>query len=163
MTPSSGKTGRRLDALPPALIRLVVAGSRTYNNTAEFSRFVREYLCRLGVTPESDIVFISGKARKGPDNMIIDWCRDNGYNWVEYPAEWKKDGQVNMGAGYERNIQMANVATHALIFWDGMSKGTMHMHSACMRRYKNKEMAEKPFLIHVEPDPIPEYENLFWS
>jgi hypothetical protein len=112
----------------------------------------------------TDLVFISGKARTGADNMVIEFCQEFGYDWVEYPAQWRDEhGKLDMGAGYRRNQEMANVANYAVLFWDGMSRGTDHMHNACMRRFKKKQMLEEPFTYIVEPDPAPVYEDLFWS
>ena len=39
---------------------------------------------------------------------------------AEFPADWEKHGR---GAGFVRNKQMAEYATHLLAFWDGKSKG----------------------------------------
>jgi hypothetical protein len=38
-----------------------------------------------------------------------------------FPADWATYGN---SAGYVRNLQMAEYATHLLAFWDGKSKGT---------------------------------------
>ena len=40
------------------------------------------------------------------------------------PADWNKHGK---SAGYRRNEEMAKVADACICFWDGVSKGTMHM------------------------------------
>jgi hypothetical protein len=42
----------------------------------------------------------------------------------EFYAQWNQHGKR---AGYLRNKDMAEYATHCVCFWDGESKGTEHM------------------------------------
>jgi hypothetical protein len=126
------------DALDNYDEAIVVAGSRAYNDFAQFKLILEDYLCLE--FPKSSIIFISGKARSGPDDMIIRWCRENGYAWTEYPADWddisapgsfvkrnRRGNLYNAAAGHQRNRTMAEAATQVLVFWDGKSPGTRNM------------------------------------
>ena len=57
-------------------------------------------------------------------NVALSQKREKGYKIKEFPAKW---GQYGKRAGYLRNEEMANYATHCICFWDGESKGTKHM------------------------------------
>lgn len=115
-----------VDELLTHAIRILVAGSRGYEDYEQFSDFMFHYVKVITLTtnPNEEPVFITGKARSGADDMIIRWCKENGYRWCEYPADWEKHGKA---AGMIRNRQMGLVATHLIVFWDGRSKGTRNM------------------------------------
>ncbi len=117
---------------------IVVAGSRDYNDYEQFRDILEEYL--IMEFPKDSIIFISGKARSGPDDMIIRWCRENGRAWTEFPADWddisvpgafvkrnRMGAMYNARAGHMRNAQMAEACSRALIFWDCSSPGTKNM------------------------------------
>lgn len=103
---------------------IVVAGGRNYNRYEDFVHWLELRLMKEDLVDLPRIVFVSGKASKGADDMIIRWCKENGFPWAEFPADW--DG-LGRSAGYVRNAQMARVATHLITFWDGESRGTKHM------------------------------------
>ncbi|WP_198285511.1 DUF2493 domain-containing protein [Microcystis aeruginosa] len=75
----------------------------------------------------SDIEIISGTAR-GADRLGERYAEEKGLTLTRFSADWKKYGKR---AGYLRNEEMAQYATHAVIFWDGKSKGTAHMIELC--------------------------------
>ena len=64
-----------------------------------------------------------GTAR-GADRLGEKYAQDRNLSLKKFPADWNKYGR---GAGYRRNEQMAEYATHAVVFWDGRSKGSEHM------------------------------------
>lgn len=106
-------------------IRVIVAGTRKYNDVASFSKHIETFILNH---PDSKIAFISGAAKSGADALIINWCKEHGYKCFEYPAKWKRpDGTVDMSAGYTRNRTMGDVGTHLIAFWDGVSNGTQNM------------------------------------
>lgn len=107
-------------------IRVCVFGSRSYNNYQEFCSWLRDYVSWLSA---ESLCFVSGAAKNGPDAMIIRWCKENNYPCYEYPADWDNDGKA---AGFIRNRKMRGVTTHALGFWDGVSRGTEEMIEGCM-------------------------------
>ena len=102
--------------------RIIVAGTRGYDNKEQFKEVMREYLKTIEVLNQT-YCFISGAARSGADRLVIDLIRKP-FVCYEYPASWDKFGKR---AGYIRNSQMAKVATHLICFWDGRSKGSRHM------------------------------------
>lgn len=121
-------------------IIVTVAGSRSYNDYSQFVRFLEDLLLRDEFLDHGPILFVSGKAHAGPDAMIIRWCDENGYDWVEFAADWdninvpgalirtnKFGKQYNAKAGHQRNRSMAEHSTHLILFWDGVSPGTRNM------------------------------------
>jgi len=106
--------------------RIIVAGTRDYGDYESFSNVIKDI---VSSTPNERILFISGAAKTGADALIIRWCKENNHQWIiEFPAKWRSDdGTLLMNAGYVRNVQMSEVATELVCFYDGISKGTKHM------------------------------------
>lgn len=100
--------------------RVIVAGSRGYDNREEFHRVMCAYLKRF----DAPILFISGAAPSGADDFIIRWCKRYNYPCLQMPADWDLNGKA---AGFIRNTEMAKIASHVLAFYDGESRGTGHM------------------------------------
>lgn len=118
-------------------VRVLVAGSRFYTDYREFVTIIEHRLnLLLRNIPRERICFISGKASHGPDDMIIYWCEQNNYPCFEYPADWDREGKA---AGYIRNGTMAVICTHAIILWDGLSKGTKNMLELVRRKSEKKK------------------------
>jgi len=137
------KFGRHTVAEIPAYdIAAIVAGSRTINDYARFSEIMGDIVA-YDYYHDKSIVFITGKARTGADAMIIKWCKEHGYPWVEMPADWDEYGKR---AGYIRNEQMAEVANTLFAFYDGVSKGTKHM----INLAKSEHLDYKVFIL--DPD-----------
>jgi hypothetical protein len=99
--------------------RIIVAGTRGYNDRLYFHNTMIEYLDRFN----SPVIFISGAAASGADRLIIEWCAKFNYPCMQFPADW----DLGKGAGFIRNEEMADVATHLLAFYNGSSPGTHHM------------------------------------
>jgi hypothetical protein len=140
---------------------VIVAGSRDFADYSTFAVGMQGYVAKLNV-PRDTIIFISGRARTGADDMIIRWCRENDYPWAEYPAQWddltvegavirkRRDGTLfNVIAGHQRNGEMAKVATNLMIWWDGKSTGTKDM----LSRGKAYKLTLEIVLIAIEPEP----------
>ena len=100
--------------------RIIVAGTREWGDKKLFHDTLIEYLERF----DEPILFISGAAKTGADRFIIDWCKKFKYPCLEVPADWDA---YDKAAGYKRNEQMLEMATHLLCFWDTRSRGTAHM------------------------------------
>lgn len=107
--------------LDKPLVRLIIAGGRDYDNYNELERVTDYMLSNLIATHK--IVIVSGGAR-GADSLAVQYAQIRGYELITMPADWEVHGR---SAGYIRNAQMAEVATHLLAFWDGKSRGTKHM------------------------------------
>jgi hypothetical protein len=115
-------------------VRIIVAGSRNYADRREFHDLIVSYIERFDVP----ILFISGKAPTGADDLIIRWCKKFKYPCAEYPANWD-DGVGdnvlrNRAAGHQRNYTMSLVGTHLLAFFNGTSPGTAGMIDVAMKK-----------------------------
>lgn len=111
----------------PSIIRLIVAGGRDFNDRALMCDELHKFL--PGITLAA-LVLICGEAR-GADSLGKSIMQQLGVPIESYPAEWDRLGK---SAGYTRNTDMANVATHLIAFWDGKSKGTKHMIDIAQRK-----------------------------
>ena len=100
-------------------MRVIVAGSRGFNNR-QLAFFTLDAL--YAKYPEQWEV-VSGTAR-GADLIGEEWARLRQIDIKRMPAKWDQYGR---SAGYRRNVEMAEYATHCLVFWDGVSRGTKHM------------------------------------
>lgn len=115
-----GQLERGTESLRPYRNIVVVAGTRWYADVRQFHRA----MCMFLLSMKGPVVFVTGKAPSGADDLIIRWCRKFGYPWVEYEADWDNNGKA---AGFIRNKEMSEIMTHLVTFWDGDSPGTMDM------------------------------------
>lgn len=115
-------TPQEMTSLNPADydIVIVVFGSRDFDDRMLFHEKVMEYCSEF----DKPILFVSGAAKSGADDLIIRWCRKFGYPCLPMPADWDR---FNKAAGFIRNEDMAKISTHGLGFWDGKSTGTEDM------------------------------------
>lgn len=100
------------------MLKIIVAGSRTFKDY--------ELLCKkldFYIGNHQDVEIVSGTAY-GADKLGERYAISRGFEIKYFPANWKLYGK---SAGYRRNKEMAEYATHAVIFWDGVSKGSQHM------------------------------------
>lgn len=100
--------------------RIIVAGSRGFSDYALLDRKLTHILQHL--SPD-DTAIVSGCAR-GADTMGEHWAWEHRFEVLRFPAEWEVHGKR---AGFIRNEQMADAATHLIAFHDGVSRGTAHM------------------------------------
>lgn len=101
-------------------IKIIIAGGRDFK---DYVLLEQEFLKFMVKKSPTDIAIISGMAR-GTDTMGIQLATEYDLKLIEMRADWDKYGK---SAGYRRNEEMAKIASHALIAWDGKSKGTGHM------------------------------------
>lgn len=99
---------------------VVVCGSRHFTNKKLFHEKLLDFLEDL----EGPVLFISGAASTGADDMIIRWSKKFKYPCLEMEADWDNLGK---SAGFIRNHAMGDIATHVLAYWDGQSRGTKDM------------------------------------
>lgn len=144
--------GQEQQSTDPRLyqIRIIVAGTRGYNDRKEFHDVMCSYIERFDSEP---ILFISGAARTGADRLIIDWCKKFGYPCLEMPADWDKHGK---GAGFKRNAEMGEVASHLLAFYDGVSRGTADM----IEIAEERDLKHK-IIYYSAPAPEPKKEPVY--
>jgi len=97
--------------------KVIIAGTRTFNNF----ELVKSTMKELYYPNEVEVV--CGEAR-GADALGRFWATNMGFTIHSFPADWSQFGKR---AGYLRNREMGEFADEAVIFWDGMSKGTKYM------------------------------------
>lgn len=98
--------------------KLILAGGRWFN---EYSKLCIACDKILSLHDISEIV--SGGA-SGADALGERYAKDRNLPVKLFSAQWDTYGK---SAGYRRNEEMAEYATHLIAFWDGESKGTKHM------------------------------------
>ena len=102
------------------MIKLLIAGSRDFDDYEKLSHIVTGIIRNLD---RNNILIIEGGAR-GTDKLARRYAEEHSLPYRTYEANWDEYGK---SAGYRRNQDMGAVATHAILFWDGLSKGTKHM------------------------------------
>ena len=102
------------------MIKVIIAGGRDYINLDNMEEV---FLANFSKYTNDKVAIVSGMAR-GADSVGVELAMKYDLVVHEYPALWHMYGR---SAGYKRNVQMAENATHLLAFWDGVSKGTEHM------------------------------------
>lgn len=106
--------------------RVVVAGSRFFNDYDLFSAVVDRYLYRI--KQEYDIIILSGHC-SGTDRMAERYAREKGYGLEVFPADWT----IGRKAGPLRNQKMVDVSDYAIAFLsDG--KGTISLINLALRK-----------------------------
>lgn len=102
------------------LFKIIIAGSRNFNNYSLLQSSVDNILCNY---IEYDFEFVSGGAR-GADKLGERYAEEAGYIPKIFEADW---GEFGKSAGYFRNTTMGNYADMLIAFPLGESKGTWHM------------------------------------
>lgn len=103
------------------MFKVIIAGTRTFQDYDLLRRYVDMKLS--SVSMRDDIEIVSGCAR-GADTLGERYAAERGYPVKRFPADWQQYGK---SAGYRRNQAMAQYADALIAFWDGQSRGTMHM------------------------------------
>ncbi len=126
--------------------RIVVAGSRSYNNFEEFAYMLERLLHERGYEKANSVI-ISGDAWAGPDAMAIRFAIMHWWKFSKFTADWERHGR---GAGYIRNAEMKKVATDVYVFWDLVSRGSRNMLDI-----SKKDKSIYTHLVAVHPDFTP--------
>lgn len=109
-------------------MRLLIAGSRDWQVSPEaIDKQFCFVLCREDVTE-----VVSGGAR-GADDSGEAWAAINGIPIKRFPAKWDTYGKI---AGIMRNIEMADYADMAMVFWRKQSTGSANMIANMVARGK---------------------------
>ncbi len=105
-------------------MRLLVCGSRNYNDYTTLERVLNEFHANYPIT-----LLIEGGAR-GADSLAARWAFRHNVDKKTYPANWDKYG---MAAGPIRNQQMIDEGkpNHVIAFPGG--KGTADMIDRAMK------------------------------
>lgn len=117
--------------------RVIVAGSRGYNDYNVFSNFIKEHFINDDEF-KNNICFISGMANSGGDDLIIRFCEEYKIPIYPCPAQWNDShGNLDRSAGYKRNLNMLDIGNRLVVFFDGQSNGTKHiLENASKRKMK---------------------------
>lgn len=104
-------------------LRVIIAGSRNFNNYNLLNSTISNYLKEN----TNNVEIISGTAR-GADQLGERFANEYGYQIKRFPADWNLYGK---SAGPIRNREMAEYASDGqgvlFTFWDGKSRGTKSM------------------------------------
>ena len=98
-------------------MKVIVAGSRTIRDFAVVRDAIKSSLYDI-------TELVSGKCPKGVDALGERYARGANLPIKAFPADWNN----GRGAGFARNVEMAKYADAAVVVWDGVSKGSKHMH-----------------------------------
>jgi hypothetical protein len=142
MKPSKDDFVYRLPVIEPHRKKVIIAGSRGFKDRKLLFRVMNKLTFWF-----EDVVVISGTQKTkgwnpvtgkpeyyGADYLGEEWAHSKRYTVVRFHPEWDKHGDK---AGVLRNIEMVKFADAAVIFWDGVSKGSFNMINLC-KRYKLK-------------------------
>lgn len=99
-------------------MKVIIAGGRTFNDYNKLKQ-----TCDFLLGNQEDVEIVSGTAN-GADKLGERYAHENNRELTTFPADWNTLGK---SAGYIRNKQMAEYADALIAFWDGTSKGTLHM------------------------------------
>ena len=103
--------------------RVIIAGSRNYNDYEKLKERCNTYLSNKLSDPETCVIIVSGAA-KGADALGERYAMENKLPIERYPADWEHNGRA---AGPIRNRQMAEIANALIAFPIGESRGTRNM------------------------------------
>lgn len=106
--------------------RVVIAGSRNFNDYALFSAVVDKYLSIIRT--KYKIIILSGHC-SGADIMAERYAKENGFGLEVFPADWS----LGRKAGPLRNKQMVDVADFAIAFPSG-GRGTQSLINFAMQK-----------------------------
>ena len=106
-------------------MRLIIAGSRNFHDYDLLKSKLDYFLANVLIPIE----IVSGTAN-GADKLGEKYAAEKGLAVKQFPADWDKHGKK---AGYLRNKQLAEYATHCVCFWDGKSNGTKIMIELCKK------------------------------
>lgn len=98
--------------------KVIVAGGRDFDNYELLSKILDKF-----ISEQDNHTIISGGA-KCADELGVRYARHNNISLIIKPANWNLYGKK---AGHIRNIEMVNIATDLIAFWDGRYKGTKHI------------------------------------
>lgn len=99
--------------------RVVIAGSRYFNDYALFSSLVDKNLSRIRC--KYSLIILSGHC-SGTDLMAERYAKENGFELEVYPADWS----LGRKAGQLRNKAMVDAADFAIAF-PGGGRGTQSL------------------------------------
>lgn len=103
--------------------RVLVTGSRDWPYSQWIERDLSDLFRLLGDL----LVVVHGHCFSGADAIADRWCATTGVKTERFPAEWKKNGFYDPGAGYARNQRMVDTNPNlCLAYIFRSSRGATH-------------------------------------
>lgn len=118
------------------MIKVAYVGSRGRDdsNTSNQIEITLDYI--YFAVGQDGFTIVSGGA-KGVDTIAVALAKKLYIKTIEHIPKWRNDdGTYNKGAGYQRNWQVIDMADIIIAFWDGSSKGTLHVIDNAKKRGK---------------------------
>lgn len=130
-------------------IRPVIFGVRDFDDVSLFDQCMRKSMKDFGFNKDelkASICFIVGAEQNGISKLASRWCVQHGYqhalfspNWGDVDIEgavvkYRNNEPYNAVAGHWRDEEMAEVCTHGITFYDGVSSGTQDMMDRVIER-----------------------------
>ena len=100
-------------------MKVIIAGSRSI----DWPSFIQMWDLLPKDIPKLFTEVVSGGA-KGPDSHGEVIAKHNGLGIKRFIPSWTTLGKK---AGILRNVDMGEYADSAIVFWDGESRGSLHM------------------------------------
>jgi hypothetical protein len=123
--------------------RVVIFGSREFTDAQLFNHCMQQYLRIQGFDQDDmkpRVCFVLSEDTRGVATLAREWCLKHGYHWSGFLPNWSdidiegalvrtnRRGQpYNALAGLWCSIEMADVSTHGISFYDGVSSDTQDM------------------------------------
>lgn len=108
--------------------RVIIAGSRSFSNYELLKEHCLSLLQEKMRTHR--VIIVSGHAH-GADTLGERFAKEQGLTVELHPAKWRALGKA---AGMIRNTEMVRASNALIAFWDGKSRGTVHMINFAERR-----------------------------
>lgn len=108
--------------------RVIIAGSRSFSNYELLKEHCLSLLQEKMRTHR--VIIVSGHAH-GADTLGERFAKEQGLTVELHPAKWRALGKA---AGMIRNTEMVRASNALIAFWDGKSRGTVHMINFAKRR-----------------------------
>lgn len=98
-------------------MKVIIAGSRDFDDYQKLCK-----VCDHMLSQQAEVEIVSGAAR-GADLLGERYAKEKGHSIKQFIPDWT----IGKSAGYLRNKDMAEYGDALIAFWDGKSKGTLHM------------------------------------
>lgn len=137
----------------PSPHKLGIVGCRWFDGEKhpEVYGIFKEYLDKAIKHLNLDFNLVISGGALGVDSMAIDYAKEVGVKWKEYPAEWTKYGK---SAGFIRNTTIVENSTIVLAFWDRKSSGTADTIEKCMKFNKEFHIIDLNKIVDIVDEKI---------
>jgi len=103
------------------VIKLAIIGSRSLGNSKEAYNFVYNTLLKYFKVSEIELIISGGAV--GPDSLSEEIAKQLNIPTKIFEPDWKTYGK---SAGFRRNSDIIQAASHVLAIHDKISKGTLN-------------------------------------